>query len=658
MSSFFDRRRSVALNDDDDDDDDVRTDGDEMDDMRTDDASDSAVFNYAPRGARDVPFGLAYLATTLACFFVGVVVATRTTSGREFATKTSEEALFSTSCAAYVGGFGSGEKEDGFGGHRRRRSMLSLSSDGLEDTNEDVDDAFDGDDFWQRSHAWLLLATCLSVLVGGAVLYGFKHHASKATWGIVGFKLLTSLSFAMFCFSEGHTYGGVLFLGVTLVLAYVFHLWREEIDLVNRLLQTAATALGDQKHTLTATMGINAFVTAVVFIPFIFFMSYAWMHGKIVANRFAMTHPEDGSKCIDRRSYDEYTRSRNNGETYDMSAYVFEVNCCEWKTDSWVKPFVGLLFFSLLWTSSVAVCLRMFTIGGSTAQWYFAPPGTTGFKGTVKRSLTHGIKSQFGTICFGGLIMSIIEIIRNMVEKAQRENRNNGVMAVLTCCVNLLWQCFAEIIGFISKFAIVYAAISGDAFCDSARKVTTILQNNYLSTFAVWWLPSMILRTTAFIVSVVFGVVFGILSSNYFDDESRGVESFVLGLFCFLISLTILNFCLTVLLDVVDAVYLCYGIDKDLQMLTKPEIHDVMDEVVKKQSKNTNNNAGFNNIIMNPFTNNRNRNVDINNNSSSNEMNAMAGAARQQEVVVTGYPQRSEQDQHPTNSASPDIDAV
>merc|ERR1712159_851168 len=617
MSSFFDRRRSVALNDDDDDDD-MRTDGDEMDDdMRTDDASDSAVFNYAPRGPRDVPFGLAYLATTLACFFVGVVVATRTTSGREFATKTSEEVLFSTSCAAYVGG-GSGEKEDGFGGHRRRRSILSLSSDGLEDTNEDVDDALDGDDFWQRSHAWLLLATCLAVLVGG----------------------------------------GVLFLGVTLVLAYVFHLWREEIDLVNRLLQTAATALGDQKHTLTATMGINAFVTAVVFIPFIFFMSYAWMHGKIVANRFAMTHPEDGSKCIDRRSYDEYTRSRNNGETYDMSAYVFEVNCCEWKTDSWVKPFVGLLFFSLLWTSSVAVCLRMFTIGGSTAQWYFAPPGTTGFKGTVKRSLTHGIKSQFGTICFGGLIMSIIEIIRNMVEKAQRENRNNGVMAVLTCCVNLLWQCFAEIIGFISKFAIVYAAISGDAFCDSARKVTTILQNNYLSTFAVWWLPSMILRTTAFIVSVVFGVVFGILSSNYFDDESRGVESFVLGLFCFLISLTILNFCLTVLLDVVDAVYLCYGIDKDLQMLTKPEIHDVMDEVVKKQSKNTNNNAGFNNIIMNPFTNNRNRNVDINNNSSSNEMNAMAGTARQQEVVVTGYPQRSEQDQHPTNSASPDIDAV
>merc|ERR1712159_464199 len=163
MSSFFDRRRSVALNDDDDEDD---------DDMRTDDASDSAVFNYAPRGARDVPFGLAYLATTLACFFVGVVVATRTTSGREFATKTSEEVLFSTSCAAYVGG-GSGEKEDGFGGHRRRRSILSLSSDGLEDTNEDVDDAFDGTIFgngrtrgysWQRACPFWSVVRCCTDL--------------------------------------------------------------------------------------------------------------------------------------------------------------------------------------------------------------------------------------------------------------------------------------------------------------------------------------------------------------------------------------------------------------------------------------------------------------------------------------------------------------
>jgi hypothetical protein len=623
--------------------------------LQNDEAS-AAVFNYAPRAKTDASFSLVFLTTTVACFVLGVAVVFNT-NAKAFATRTSEEVLFSTSCAAYKD---INDNNNNNNNNVLERRLLSSSSsyEEFDDTNDDLDDAFDGDDFWQQSHAWLLLAIFSAIFLGVTFLYGFQHHANKATWGIIGFKILSSFSFALYLFSEGSVVGGSIFLILTFILAYVFHLWREEIALVNRLLQTAATALSDQKHTLTATMGINMFVSVFVFIPFIFFMSYAWMHGKIAANRFAMTHPNDGSKCVDRRSYDNYMASRNAGETDDISDYLFEVNCCEWQTDAWVKPFVGLLLFSLMWTSSVAVCLRLFTIGGSTAQWYFAPSGTTAFRGTVKRSLSHGLKSQFGTICFGGLIMSIVDIVRNMFEKAQREHRNNAAMAALMCCVNLLWQCFAEIIGFISKFALVYAAISGDAFCDSARKVTTILQNNMLSTFAVWWLPPMILRTTAFIVSIVFGVVFGISSSNYFDDESRGVEVIFLGVFCFLISLTILNFCLTVLLDVVDAVYLCYAVDKDLQMLTKPEIHEVMDEVVKKQTKNTGH--GFANNIANPFANNRNYS---NNNNNSNEMSAMGGAPQPSEQqVVVGYPQqqqqqRSGQDQRPTG-ASQDIDAV
>jgi hypothetical protein len=630
-----------------------RGEDDEDLDLLENDEAASAVFNYSPRPKTDRTFASVFLLITISCFLLGTVVVSNT-NAKAFAQRTSEDVLFSTNCEAYRASSSSPTSR-----------LLLSNKDEFKDTNDDLDDVFDGDDFWQSSHAWLLLAIVSAVALGVTFLYGFQYHASKATWGIIGFKLLSSFSFSLYMFAEGFVFGGCLFLLVTLILARVFYLWREEIALVNRLLQTAATALSDQKHTLTATIGINMFVSMFVFIPFIFFMSYAWMHGKIGANRFAMTHPSDGSKCIDRRSYDDYVASRDEGATGDMSAYVYEVNCCEWQTDSWVKPFVGLLFFSLLWTSSVAVCLRLFTIGGSTAQWYFAPSGTTAFKGTVKRSLSHGLKSQFGTICFGGLIMSIVDMVRNMFEKAQREHRKNAAMAALMCCVNLLWQCFAEIIGFISKFAIVYAAISGDAFCDSARKVTTILQNNMLSTFAVWWLPPMILRTTAFIVSVVFGVVFGLSSSNYFDDESRSVEVVFLGVFCFLISLTILNFCLTVLLDVVDAVYLCYAVDKDLQMLTKPEIHDVMDEVVKKQTKNaggfnTNNNA-FN--IANPFAaNNRNSN---NNNSNNNEMSAMAGAPQQQQQqqqqqqVVIGYPQqRSGQDQRPTVASHEDIDAV
>jgi ABC-type taurine transport system substrate-binding protein len=94
-------------------------------------------------------------------------------------------------------------------------------------------------------------------------------------------------------------------------------------------------------------------------------------------------------------------------------------------------------------------------------------------------------------------------------------------------------------------------------------------------------------------------------------------------------------------------------------MLTKPEIHEVMDEVVKKQTKSTG--RGFANNIANPFATNRNYS---NNNNNSNEMSAMGGAPQPSEQqVVVGYPQqqqqqqRSGQDQRPTG-ASQDIDAV
>ena len=171
MSSFFDRRRSeVALNDDDDDDD-MRTDGDEMDDdMRTDDASDSAAPS-RPERSSGVPFGLAYLARR------SRVSSSGWSSRRARRADASSRRRRAKRCclarrARRMWVVGAGRR--GWIGIRRRRSILSLSSDGLEDTNEDVDDAFDGDDFWQRSHAWLLLQR-LSVLVGGAVLYGFKH---------------------------------------------------------------------------------------------------------------------------------------------------------------------------------------------------------------------------------------------------------------------------------------------------------------------------------------------------------------------------------------------------------------------------------------------------------------------------------------------------
>ena len=86
-----------------------------------------------------------------------------------------------------------------------------IENEEFKDTNDDLDDMFDGDDFWQSSHAWLFLAIVSAVALGVTFLYGFQYHASKATWGIIGFKLLSSFSFSLYMFSKDSSLAAVCF---------------------------------------------------------------------------------------------------------------------------------------------------------------------------------------------------------------------------------------------------------------------------------------------------------------------------------------------------------------------------------------------------------------------------------------------------------------
>jgi hypothetical protein len=51
----------------------------------------------------------------------------------------------------------------------------------------------------------------------------------------------------------------------------------------------------------------------------------------------------------------------------------------------------------------------------------------------------------------------------------------------------------------------VYAAITGLGFCKAAREVTDLLQRNFLSSYAVWWLPSFVLNSLVLTAALVWG---------------------------------------------------------------------------------------------------------------------------------------------------------
>lgn len=56
-------------------------------------------------------------------------------------------------------------------------------------------------------------------------------------------------------------------------------------------------------------------------------------------------------------------------------------------------------------------------------------------------------------------------------------------------------------------------------------------------------------------------------------------EAAILGLLSFVMSLVVLIFFSSVLLNVVDAVFMCYAMDLDTQSVTKSEVHEVFSQV-------------------------------------------------------------------------------
>ncbi len=56
-------------------------------------------------------------------------------------------------------------------------------------------------------------------------------------------------------------------------------------------------------------------------------------------------------------------------------------------------------------------------------------------------------------------------------------------------------------------------------------------------------------------------------------------EAAILGVLCFVMALVVLAFFSSVLLNIVDAVFMCYALDLDTQCVTKSEVHEVFSQV-------------------------------------------------------------------------------
>ena len=125
-----------------------------------------------------------------------------------------------------------------------------------------------------------------------------------------------------------------------------------------------------------------------------------------------------------------------------------------------VQPSWGYLFLLLLalfWTQQVFQNTIHVIVAGVVSTWWFAPDEASSCCSVaIKDSFIRATTSSFGSICFGSLLVAIIQTLRSMVESARHDSSNDGCAAFVLCLVDCLLQCLQGILEYFNKFAYIY----------------------------------------------------------------------------------------------------------------------------------------------------------------------------------------------------------
>ncbi|AEE86957.1 unnamed protein product [Arabidopsis thaliana] len=401
------------------------------------------------------------------------------------------------------------------------------------------------DPVFEKDLIWTLVVTLiLSVPFCFSVLLLLKHYTKQIVYACLPLFVLFPIFFNVYWFvacTLSSSCSDALPLAYRiLVLVFVFLIigiivwiivanWHR-IDLTIQIISVASDALS-KNLKLFVVLPLLTLGLVVYYAPIVVFLVFARFNGKFVPR--------------------------------ELDGQYF----CEWKEDSWVPAYYALAILTMIWSLAVMVEMQVYVISGAIAQWYFSKEDSIPKK-CIRSSLRNAFGQSFGTICVSGLLICIVRVVRAIVDNAREENTQGIVNMVLRCCANALLGA----LDYLNKFTINFAAITGEAYCTSAKMTYELLRRNLLSAVFVETVSTRILTGIVFVLSAAYAVATWAVLRGV---SNLGIDSYVVAVLAWVLLIVILAFFVHVLDDVIDTIYVCYAIDRDKGDVCKQEVHEV-----------------------------------------------------------------------------------
>ncbi|XP_066523036.1 choline transporter-like protein 4 [Hoplias malabaricus] len=138
---------------------------------------------------------------------------------------------------------------------------------------------------------------------------------------------------------------------------------------------------------------------------------------------------------------------------------------------------------AFLWCVNFVIALGHCTLAGAFSSYYWAFHKPSDIPACpLVSSFMRALRYHVGSLAFGALILTVIQVIRILLEYIDHKCRaaQNCCARFLMCCLKCCFWCLEKFIKFLNRNAYIMIAIYGKNFCVSAKNAFLLLMRNIL----------------------------------------------------------------------------------------------------------------------------------------------------------------------------------
>lgn len=238
---------------------------------------------------------------------------------------------------------------------------------------------------------------------------------------------------------------------------------------------------------------------------------------------------------------------------------------------------ICLLVLIFFWVAQVIPNTMHVVTSGVVATWYFAGHDNMPKRATLK-SFIRATTTSFGSICFGSLLVAIIQFLRWLAESSRNnDDGDNACLNLLRCVLICILRLIEDLLQYFNTYAFVHVAVYGCDYISAARRTFGLIQQCVFTAYFTDALIGPVLGMLALAISVLIGAVVGLL-----------FLSWAIGVVGFFIALVVHGIVFTTITSAVNTIFVCFAEVPEGLQASDPELYRI---IYDTDSGMTNNNA-------------------------------------------------------------------